>query len=87
MAPTRGMNSCWAALVGLLPHCLARYHFAWPAALLSADADPRLVYARVQENDLEREFAIHRSEHDYALAGGWGGWAAMAGFQAGAWWL
>lgn len=25
---------------------------------------------RVQENDLEREFSIHRSEHDYALAGG-----------------
>ena len=27
------------------------------------------------ENDLQREFAIHRSEHDYAIAGGWvNGW-------------
>jgi len=26
--------------------------------------------AGLQENDVQREFAIHRSEHDYATAGG-----------------
>ncbi|KAI7845409.1 hypothetical protein COHA_001114 [Chlorella ohadii] len=35
-----------------------------------ARVGPGWLLDRGAENDLEREFAIHRSEHDYALAGG-----------------
>lgn len=30
---------------------------------------PAISLRAVQENDLQREMAIHRSEHDYAVAG------------------